>query len=66
MERRNDFPNTYREFIEMFPDDTSCASFWFGSAGLKGLSVLNVKRPQFHGTQAVGVLRVQFVVIIHL
>ena len=27
MERRNDFPNTYREFIEMFPDDTACAVF---------------------------------------
>ncbi len=27
MERRNDFPNTYREFIEMFPDDTACAAY---------------------------------------
>jgi len=27
MERKNDFPNTYREFIEMFPDDAACAAF---------------------------------------
>jgi len=27
MERKNDFPNTYREFIEMFPDDTACVAF---------------------------------------
>jgi len=27
MERKNDFPNTYREFIEMFPDDAACADF---------------------------------------
>lgn len=27
MEQRNDFPNTYREFVEMFPDDTACATY---------------------------------------
>lgn len=27
MERKNDFPNTYREFIEMFPDDDACVAF---------------------------------------
>ncbi len=27
MEQRNDFPNTYREFVEMFPDDTACAAY---------------------------------------
>ena len=27
MERKNDFPNTYREFIEMFPDDNACVAF---------------------------------------
>jgi hypothetical protein len=23
----NDYPNTYREFIEMFPDDAACAAY---------------------------------------
>ena len=27
MEQRNNFPNTYREFVEMFPDDTACAAY---------------------------------------
>ena len=27
MKQKNDFPNTYQEFIEMFPDDTACAAF---------------------------------------
>lgn len=27
MEQRNDIPTTYREFVEMFPNDTACAVF---------------------------------------
>ena len=27
MEPRRNFPNTYRDFVEMFPDDTTCADF---------------------------------------
>lgn len=26
--RHKDYPNTYREFVKLFPDDTACRAFW--------------------------------------
>ena len=60
-----DYPNTYRGFVEMFPDDTALRHFWLDYAGLKDLFVRPARQPQFHGTNAVAVWRVQCVVIKH-
>jgi hypothetical protein len=56
------YPDTYREFVQIFPDDTACMKYLVGvCAGLKGSSVLPATLPQPRGIKVVTVLLVQSV-----
>ena len=54
MESGRDYPNTYREFVKMFPDDTVCAAYLAQLRGLKDLSVRHAFRRLLEQTVVTG------------
>ena len=48
-----DYPNTYREFVEMFPNDTACATYLAKLRWPVASSVQPAKQNRSRGKRAV-------------